>query len=102
MKKIILSALLLPLLALSACQQWSGMPSLGARPQNDNNITTSVQAALDNSGLFVNVPITIETKHHEVMLSGYVKTIRQSDVAADLASKTPGVTKVSNHLIVRK
>jgi hyperosmotically inducible periplasmic protein len=88
---------------LSGCQTFSGSSNImGSKHPSDSSINASVIAALDNSNQFAGVPITVETKNSSVLLSGYVKTIRQSDVAADLASKVDGVKFVENNLIVRK
>lgn len=69
---------------------------------SDEAITSSVKEAMLNDNNLVNVPIRIETHQGNVMLSGYVKTIRQSDTAGDVASRVPGVKSVQNNLIVRK
>lgn len=94
------------LLLLTGCQTFNtGSGSLlpaSMHRMTDNEISLSVQSALVNSNQFVGIPITIQTVQGNVSLSGYVKTIRQSDVAADLASKVEGVKFVENNLIVRK
>jgi len=90
------------LFALLGCQKVPYLQGFGRLNNSDGNITASVHAKLNESGQFSGVPITIETQNARVRLSGYVKTIRQSDVAADLAAKVPGVAGVDNNLIVRK
>ena len=104
MKKYFIMPFLAALLTLLAgCQTLSGPGNImGSKHPSDSAITASVIAAIDNSNQFVGVPVTVETKNANVLLSGYVKTIRQSDVAADLASKVDGVKFVENNLIVRK
>jgi hyperosmotically inducible periplasmic protein len=104
MKKPVLVLFITCALAVAAgCHKTSDftglIPGLG---HTDEAVSDSVRAALESSGQFVGVPVRIEVQGGNVRLSGYVKTIRQSDVAADLATKVAGVTSVDNHLIVRK
>ena len=68
----------------------------------DTVITTAVlEAMLQNEDLS-SLKVHVETDKGVVMLSGYVKTIRQSDPAEELAKKTAGVKSVKNEIIVRK
>lgn len=106
MKKYSLIIMIFSLFMLSSCQTFnmgSGrlLPASMHR-MTDGEISMSVQTALINSHQFIGIPITIQTIQGNVSLRGYVKTIRQSDVAADLASKVDGVKFVENNLIVRK
>ena len=66
------------------------------------SLTDAVSIAFMNNEQLVGLPIQIETAHGKVRLTGYVKTIKQSDVAGDVASKVKGVKAVENYLIVRK
>jgi hyperosmotically inducible periplasmic protein len=101
MRHYSLAALITALLiALAGCQTFSGS-MLGLR-HSDSAITIAVKDALVNSNQFIDLAINVETTQGNVLLSGYVKTIRQSDVAADIASKVDGVKFVENNLIVRK
>lgn len=68
----------------------------------DEAITAAVGNRFAQDPLLTETRINIQTEHHVVALSGYVKTIRQSDVAADIASKVDGVKSVQNNIIVRK
>ena len=69
---------------------------------NDKTITTAVlEAMLINEDLS-NLNVHVETVNGIVSLSGYVKTIRQSDTSEDIARKIPGVKSVQNNIIVRK
>lgn len=87
---------------ISACSSVSNF-SLPNLYSSDTTITESIQRSIVANEQFVSAkPISIETHQGHVRLSGYVKTIRQSDVAADIATKTAGVRKVENELIVRK
>ena len=95
---------LIPLLAvlLGACQGMTGAGMPGNIFQTDSSVTTSVQTALAGNPQVAGVPIKVDAANGRVQLSGYVKTIRQSDVAADVAGKVKGVKAVDNNLIVRK
>ena len=102
MRKFSLAVLLTTLvLTLSSCQTFDTTGLFNA-PHSDSAITASVNDALLNSHQFSGIPVNVVTHKGNVTLSGYVKTIRQSDVAADLASKVDGVKVVENNLIVRK
>lgn len=68
----------------------------------DESITAAVKENFAQNPLLAQTNINIHTEHHVVALSGYVKTIRQSDMAADIASKVNGVKSVQNEIIVRK
>lgn len=73
------------------------------QPQsNDTTITTAVLEGMLNNEYTSNLNVHVETVNGEVMLSGYVKTIRQSDTCEEVAKKTPGVKSVRNNIIVRK
>ncbi|KTD31863.1 MULTISPECIES: BON domain-containing protein [Legionella] len=69
---------------------------------SDETITTSVNSAFASHPDLSTQRIHIETHKGTVILSGYVKTIRQSDTAGDIAGKVAGVKSVQNELIVRK
>ena len=69
---------------------------------SDASITDSVRATLGNDIQLASIPIEVQTANGIVELNGYVKTIRQSDTALELASRVPGVKGVQNNLIVRK
>ncbi len=70
--------------------------------QADNNITAEVYNSLKAIEDFPVETLHIETVQRTVYLSGYVKTIRQSDVAYSIASSVSGVKKVENNIIVKK
>ncbi len=69
---------------------------------SDATITAAVNAAFASHPDLAAVPIHVDTHKGTVILSGYVKTIRQSDTAGDVAGKVAGVRAVQNGLIVRK
>lgn len=109
MKKKYLGALAGVCLAmLVGCQTltnhgvFSSGHSLFSPSHSDQTITASVNNAFMNNPDLASVPIHVETQKGVVFLSGYVKTIRQSDTAGYVATKVPGVQSVQNGLIVRK
>lgn len=69
---------------------------------SDKSLTTAVNWALVNNSDLATLKIHVETQNGTVILSGYVKTIRQSDTAAQVASQVKGVKTVQNGLVVRK
>lgn len=92
---------LLGVLALMSCQRFHGQNLFQLGP-TDSVITESVKAALtDDDERFANV-IHVESSKGIVFLSGYVKTIRQSDTAEAIARQVKGVKQVENNIIVRK
>lgn len=100
MKQVILAILFA---SLTACHT----PTSGEMPwsfggHSDAAIGASVSTTLASNELLAGLPIRVEVKQGTVQLSGYVKTIRQSDVAGDLVSHVDGVKLVENNLIVRK
>ncbi|MCX7117425.1 MAG: BON domain-containing protein [Legionellales bacterium] len=73
------------------------------KPQSqDTQITTMVLEGMLNNETVSDLTIHVETADRMVLLSGYVKTIRQSDTAEAIARKIPGVASVQNQIIVRK
>ncbi|WP_133128413.1 BON domain-containing protein [Legionella nagasakiensis] len=86
---------------LVGCQSYLGEGMLHMQP-NDSSITASVNEALANNQELAPFRFHVETANGLVYLSGYVKTIRQSDTAEELAKKVPGVKSVENNIIVRK
>jgi hyperosmotically inducible periplasmic protein len=94
------------LVLLSSCQQTTpgiNQPMLFTSPQsNDERITTAVLESMLNNEYVSNLKIHVVTQNSVVMLSGYVKTIRQSDTSEEIARRTPGVKSVVNNIIVRK
>lgn len=67
-----------------------------------NNLSQSVQEALYRTGDPVLAQVRVEATSNTVILSGYVKKIRQSDIAEQVAHQVPGVQSVVNNLIVRQ
>ena len=71
-------------------------------PPYQQNLTQSVQDALMRSGDPAIAQVHVETNQTTVILRGYVKKIRQSDTAEQVARQVPGVTMVENRIIVRQ
>jgi len=72
------------------------------QPTTDASVTSAVQDALHRNHMVPASRIHVETMNHVVVLSGRVRSIRQSDMAGDIARKTPGVVSVQNNIVVRK
>jgi len=83
----------------------AGNPTNGlfnsAPPQAEVNLAQAVQDAFVRTGDPVMQQLNVQSVQNTVMLSGYVKKIRQSDVAEQIAHRVPGVQIVENHIIVR-
>jgi hypothetical protein len=90
---------------LSGCQTTSAPNAPGvfgfAPPPAEVTLNQSVRDALMNSGDPMVSQVRIDTNQAQVILSGYVKKIRQSDTAEMIARKVPGVQSVENRIIVR-
>ena len=65
------------------------------------NLAQTVQEALMRQEDPAIAGIHVQTRHDVVILTGYVKKIRQSDVAEQIARQVPGVRTVENRIIVR-
>jgi hyperosmotically inducible periplasmic protein len=109
MQKYLLNTFIVSVLVLLVgCQTNPGRPTnLFNSPFNgpafapQANLTQSVQEALMRNDELAVAPIRVETRQNVVVLSGYVKKIRQSDTAEQIARQVPGVQSVENHIIVR-
>ncbi len=86
---------------MAGCQTPVGQ-HLFTSPSTDTSITTAVLEAMLTNDTISTLNIHVETTNGIVSLSGYVKTIRQSDTSEEVARKTPGVKSVQNNIIVRK
>ncbi|GGI92101.1 BON domain-containing protein [Legionella impletisoli] len=102
MNKILRSTLVgCMLMMLFGCQYIPGDGLFQLRPK-DPQISASVHQALKNSPDLRPYTFHVETSEGVVYLSGYVKTIRQSDTAEMIARQVPGVVSVENNIVVRK
>ena len=94
---------LLLIISLSGCQMGSGFTgNLFSMTPPDATLTTRVQQALYHSQDPVIANVRAESIEGTVILSGYVKKIRQSDEAEMLARNVQGVRQVENNIIVRQ
>ncbi|WP_028387939.1 BON domain-containing protein [Legionella fairfieldensis] len=100
-KSYLFSLIIIGVALLAGCQKASNMNFFNSF-SSDQALTSSVNSALINSEELSNLRIQVETQKGVVFLNGYVKTIRQSDTAGNLAANVPGVKGVQNGLIVRK
>jgi hyperosmotically inducible protein len=95
-------------LLLSACQgngpyRYAPLPFAPQNPMMERQpLVGAVEDALARSGDPVLARLHVEALPNGVALSGFVRKIRQSDVAEQIARKVPGVANVQNNIIVRK
>lgn len=95
------------LLLLVGCQTdtghrlFSSYPSYSSR-SSGMTLAQSVQDALIRSEDPVIAQVHVQMNQNIVILSGYVKKIRQSDIAEQIARQVPGVQNVQNNMIVRQ
>lgn len=66
-----------------------------------SSLAQSVQSALMRSEDPMIAQVHVEARQNIVVLSGYVKKIRQSDTAELIARQVPGVQSVENRIIIR-
>lgn len=96
-------------LLISGCQSnpnrpglFSSYPTFPSFSQNSSmGVTQNVEHALSNSGDPLVARVHVETNQNAVVLTGYVKKIRQSDFAEQLARQAAGGMNVQNNIIVR-
>ena len=91
-------------LLLSGCQSTTmfGGEHFSIFPASSASTSAAVYDSIVNNNYLTGLPIKVDNVNNTIVLSGYVKTIRQSDTAEDIARKTPGVKAVQNNIIVRK
>lgn len=97
------------LLLLGSCQSNRGtapnsmFPNPFGTPSaaQQMSLAESVQEALMQNDELAVARIHVETRQNMVILSGYVKKIRQSDTAEQIARHVPGVQSVENRIIIR-
>lgn len=105
MQKYLVTGVLAGLfLLLSGCMTTNTGSSNMFSPSYPSVMTLaqSVQDALMSNPDPVIARVHVETNQNVVILSGYVKKIRQSDTAEQIAQKVPGVQTVQNNIIVRQ
>jgi osmotically-inducible protein OsmY len=83
--------------ALAGCATFGGCPSDSCR--DDAKITKNVEAQLtQRRDLEPNV-INVQTRNHVVYLSGLVSSGLEGYTAEEIASATPGVSRVVNSIV---
>lgn len=107
MRNLLKVAVVSSVVLLSACQTTSNPNNSVshvfnfAPPAAQATLAQSVQDALMRSGDPMIGQVRVQTVQNTVVLSGYVKKIRQSDTAEQIARKVPGVQSVENRIIIR-
>lgn len=102
MSRIIqISILIGGLVMIQGCQYVPEVNWFQSRP-SDSMISREVLNALNQDPELTNIKFHVETSEGIVYLSGYVKTIRESDEALRISSQVSGVKRVENNIIVRK
>ncbi|MGL5741244.1 MAG: BON domain-containing protein [Legionella sp.] len=107
MRKYLLT---IPLVALPfilvGCQSNQATPSLFTpfTPSftQGANLAQTVQEALMRNEDPAIAQVRVQTRQDVVILTGYVKKIRQSDTAEQIARQVPGVRAVENNIIIRQ
>ncbi|MBA2649023.1 MAG: BON domain-containing protein [Legionella sp.] len=108
MRKYVLNSLAAALFAtvLIGCQKTPSIQSTDGVFHPFSNSTSqslaqSVQDALSKNEEPQIAQVHVETNEKTVILSGYVKKIRQSDTAEQITHQIPGVAAVKNNIIVK-
>jgi osmotically-inducible protein OsmY len=68
---------------------------------DDSSITTKVKSSILATAKLETLDITVDTFRGVVQLSGFVDSEQDSNLAAEVARKVPGVKTVHNNLISR-
>ena len=68
---------------------------------DDSVITTKVKSSILATAKLETLDISVETFKGVVQLSGFVDSEQDSNLAAEVARKVPGVKTVHNNLIVK-
>ena len=68
---------------------------------DDSAITTKVKSSILATSKLETLDINVKTFKGVVQLSGFVDSEQDSNLAAEVARKVPGVKTVHNHLIVK-
>ena len=93
------------LCSLVGCQSNQGSPNilspLAPLVTPSSSLDQKVQEAFMRNEDPVIARVHVQAQQDVVILSGYVKKIRQSDVAEQIARQVPGVRVVENNIIIR-
>ncbi|KTD68909.1 MULTISPECIES: BON domain-containing protein [Legionella] len=106
MQKYVLNILVVFFLfSLAGCQSNQATSNI-FRPftpstATSTNLSQAVQEALMRNDDLAIAHVRVQTRQDVVILTGYVKKIRQSDVAEQIARQVPGVRAVENNIIIR-
>jgi hyperosmotically inducible protein len=98
LNKLVLICLIV---TLTACQT-NPVTQLFSPYTSSNNLTQTVQEALMRSDDPLIAQVQVANNQNTIILSGYVKKIRQSDLAEQIARQVPWVQTVENNIIVRQ
>ncbi|KTD42488.1 BON domain-containing protein [Legionella quateirensis] len=103
MQKYLVNGVLAGLfLLLTGCMNNTGSSTMFSPYQSSMTLAQSVQDALMRNPDPLIAQVHVVTNQNTVILSGYVKKIRQSDTAEQIARQVPGVQTVENNIIVRQ
>lgn len=92
MRKYFLGALTGVIFAFLVGCQSTATNGFFSSGNSSQNLQSSVNTAFKASPELAAVPIHIEVQNRTVFLSGYVKTIRQSDTAGEVAARCPALS----------
>jgi hyperosmotically inducible protein len=103
-RSIILGIGLSLLAGCNSMPQNMGMGNIFPPSQQNNDvaITDAVTQALMNNQELSIYRFNVVSMNGDVTISGYVRKIRQSDLAESIATKVAGVKTVRNNIIVRR
>lgn len=105
MQKIILKTLIMGFLFLLVSCQAGPVKSIEHTFQSLGTprptLAESVKDALSRNPDPMIAQVQVTNSPEAIILSGYVKKIRQSDTAEQIAHQVPGVQAVANRIIVR-
>jgi hyperosmotically inducible protein len=97
------------ILLLVGCQNgtsgptlFSSYPSFPSFSSSGMSLVQTVQNALSRNEDPIIARVHVEAAQNTVILTGYVKKIRQSDVAEQIAHQASGGLNVQNNIIVRQ
>lgn len=85
--------------ALATCAAATVWPSIASA--DNKEFSQAVAATLRDSGRLSDYKIGVTTKDDVVYLNGQVSSQQQAQVAVQMASSMPGVSKVVNHLEIK-
>jgi osmotically-inducible protein OsmY len=95
------------LVLLTGCQTGTYQGQVGSHPSSPSfssshmSLAQTVQDVLNHNEDPMLSRVHVETYQNTLVLSGYVKKIRQSDTAELIARKVSGGQNIQNNIIVR-